>query len=83
MKISLNYNELNNIIITHIQNKGFEANEEGIEYTNDGVEIEISDETKPFEPIKLPICTKLQGDTYPRCMYLDGITYCRKIGGVC
>ena len=83
MKISWSYKELNNIIITHIQNKGFDANEYGIEFTEDGVEIEILDEAKPFEPIKLPTCPKVRDGSYPRCISLSGRMYCNRTGGVC
>ena len=83
MKLILNYNDLNTILTNHVKLKGFEADGEDIVYTKDGVEIKVSDETKPYERIDFPMCPNVRDGMYPRCLNLEYYKYCNRIGGVC
>jgi hypothetical protein len=53
MKIILDFNDLTNLIIADLADKGIQVSEQDIEYTENGVEISISNlGTKPVKPIK-------------------------------
>lgn len=53
MKIIVDFNDLTNLIIADLADKGIQVSEQDIEYTENGVEISISNlGTKPVKPIK-------------------------------
>ena len=53
MKIIVDFNDLTNLIIADLADKGIQVSEQDIEYTENGVEISISNlGTKLVKPIK-------------------------------
>ena len=54
MKIILDFNDLTDLIIADLADKGIQVSEQDIEYTENGAEIIISNlGTKPVKPTKL------------------------------
>ena len=53
MKIIVDFNDLTNLIIADLADKGIQVSEQDIEYTENGVEISINNlGAKPVKPIK-------------------------------
>ena len=53
MKIIVDFNDLTNLIITDLADKGIQVSEQDIEYIEDGAEINISNlDAKPVKPTK-------------------------------
>ena len=53
MKIILDFNDLTNLIIADLADKGIQVSEQDIEYTENGAEIIISNlDAKPVKPTK-------------------------------
>ena len=64
MKIILDFNDLTNLILTDLADKGIQVSEEDIEYTENGAEIIISNlgakPVKPTKPVKQTRTVKKQ-----------------------
>ena len=52
MKIILDFNDLTNLILADLADKGIQVSEQDIEYTENGAEIIINNLGKPVKPTK-------------------------------
>jgi hypothetical protein len=86
MYITLKQNEIKQIILTHLEKRGFVGDMDIIcsldQYEEWIATIDIKDNI-PYQPIDYPKCPKCNGQSYPRCMNLSDYKYCMRNGGVC
>lgn len=88
MILTLTEQEIKQIILTHIESKGFEGVElDDITCMMDSYEDWVANicikDNVPYQPIEYPKCPKCDGKSYPRCMSLSDYKYCMRVGGVC
>lgn len=86
MYVTLKQNEIKQIILAHLEKKGFIGDMDIIcsadQYEEWIATIDIKDNIL-YQPIDYPKCPKCNGQSYPRCMSLSDYKYCMRSGGVC